>query len=132
MTNETDPTGRKANEPGAKLDHGKAPVAQGAIAYFPRALRAVAEVSAVGAAKYTWNGWESVPDGISRYENAMARHQIAASAEAGFENRNVARDKDTGLLHAAHTAWNALAVLELILREDEDAAIELKATHERK
>jgi len=28
------------------------------------------------------------------------------------------RDKDTQLLHAAHAAWNALARLELMLREE--------------
>lgn len=118
---ESDPHGRKANEPGAKLDAGKAPVAQGVIAYFPRALTAVAEVSGAGAAKYTWNGWESVPDGIARYENAFSRHQVNAAAEGGFANRNIARDQDTDLLHLAHMAWNVLAVLELTLRDLEEA-----------
>jgi len=118
---EADPSGKKPFEPGAKLDLGKAPVAQGATAYFPRAIAAVAEVSAFGASKYAWNGWETVSDGITRYENALARHQIAAAAEGGFENRHTSADKDSGLLHAAHAAWNALAVLELILREQEAA-----------
>jgi hypothetical protein len=31
-------------------------------------------------------------------------------------------DPDSGLLHAAHTAWGALARLELILREKEKNA----------
>jgi hypothetical protein len=29
-------------------------------------------------------------------------------------------DKDSGLLVAAHTAWNALARLELMLKEEEE------------
>ena len=29
-------------------------------------------------------------------------------------------DPDSGLMHAAHTAWGALARLELILREEEN------------
>lgn len=118
---EADPTGKQPHEPGAKLDAGKVPAARGTVAYFPRALLAVAEVSAVGAAKYSWNGWENVEDGISRYEDALTRHQLYAASEGGFESRNVARDQDTGLLHLAHMAWNVLAVLELVLREQEGA-----------
>lgn len=104
---ESDPTGRSSHTPGAKLDAGKVPILQGALAYFPNALREVAQVSYVGAKKYTWKGWESVPDGINRYGNALARHLLATELY----------DADTGCLHAAQVAWNALARLELILRE---------------
>lgn len=107
--NEIDPTGRTSKEPGAKLDLGKSPVYRGCIDYFPRALKAVAQVSEVGAKKYTWKGWETVPDGINRYSDALVRHLMSS------ENL----DKDTGLLHSAQVAWNALAVLELTLRETE-------------
>ena len=107
---ETDPTGASPNEPGAKLDSGKAPVLRGVVGYFPRALEAVANVSAFGASKYTWRGWESVPDGVSRYGDAMVRHLTKEAAEGEA-------DRDSGLLHAAHAAWNALARLELLLRE---------------
>lgn len=107
---ETDPNGIAPNLPGAKLDSGKPPILRGVLQYFPRAVEAVAEVSAFGAAKYTWNGWETVPDGIARYGDALARHQIKEATEG-------ASDRDSGLLHAAHAAWNALARLELILRE---------------
>jgi len=109
MLGEADPTGRRPHEPGAKLDAGKAPVVRGALHYFPRALAAVAEVSAYGARKYTWRGWETVPDGVARYSDALGRHLLAE----GYEER----DGDTGLLHAAHAAWNALARLELMLRK---------------
>jgi hypothetical protein len=109
---ESDPTGRAPHEPGAKLDAGKAPVLRGLLAYFPRACRAVADVSAHGAGKYTWRGWETVPDGIDRYGDALVRHLLTEDE----------RDRDSGLLHAAHAAWNALARLELILREQERQA----------
>lgn len=109
---ETDPNGRNPHEPGAKLDAGKTPVFQGCIDYFPRAVREVAAVSAFGASKYAWKGWETVPDGVNRYSNAMVRHLIS---EATGESL----DGDSGLLHKAHCAWNAMAVLELALRERE-------------
>lgn len=98
-------------DPGAKLDQGKVDVMRGAIQYFPRALKAVAEVSEVGAKKYSWKGWEKVPDGIVRYGAALGRHLMAE----GYEEV----DADTGCLHAAQVAWNALARLELILKERE-------------
>jgi hypothetical protein len=111
---ESDPTGAQPHEPGAKLDAGKAPVFRGAIDYFPRALEAVAAISAFGASKYTWRGWESVPDGINRYSDALARHLVKQRIEGD-------NDADSGMLHAAHAAWNALARLELILRQQETA-----------
>ena len=95
-----------------KYDAGKPPVFQGAIDYFPRAIEAVAGISAFGASKYAWRGWEGVDDGYNRYSNAMARHLIKKAVEGDF-------DSDSGLLHDAHTAWNALARLELYLRENE-------------
>lgn len=97
--------------PGAvKYDAGKAPVFRGAVAYFPRAIQAVASVSAFGATKYAWSGWRHVPDGLNRYSDAMVRHMLAEA-----EGQDL--DPDSGLLHAAHTGWNALARLELILQE---------------
>lgn len=109
---EADPTGRNPHEPGAKLDAGKSPVRRGLLEYFPRACMAVAEVSASGARKYTWGGWQSVPDGIDRYGDAGARHICRAAIEGHT-------DPDYGHLHAAHEAWNAMARLELLLRERE-------------
>lgn len=111
---EKDPTGRNPHEPGAKLDHGKAEVWQGAIEYFPRAIAKISEVSGFGARKYTWKGWETVPNGVERYSNAMIRHFL-------YEGAGERDDPDSGFLHAAHAAWNAMARLELMLREMEDA-----------
>lgn len=113
---ESDPTGRQAKDPGSKLDAGKPPVMRGVIQYFPRALMAVSLVSLKGAEKYTWRGWETVPDGPNRYGDALARHLVLEDIEGEY-------DKDTGLLHAAQAAWNALARLELILREQEAAGV---------
>jgi hypothetical protein len=106
---QTDPTGRSPHDPGAKLDAGKSPVYQGLLDYFPRACLAVAEVSAAGAAKYAWKGWETVPDGINRYSNALGRHIINKAIEGKYDPE--------GFLHSAQIAWNALATLELELRE---------------
>lgn len=113
LVSETDPHGRKPNEAGAKLDIGKSPIRRGLLEYFPRACLAVAEVSAFGAKKYTWGGWKSVPEVIDRYGDAEMRHVVKAAIEGE-------RDKDSGLLHAAHEAWGALARLELILKEREE------------
>lgn len=109
---ESDPNRKTPNSPGAKLDAGKSPVRRGLLEYFPRACMAVADVSAFGAKKYTWNGWASVPGGLERYGDAEVRHICKAAIEGDT-------DKDSGLLHAAHEAWGALARLEFLLREKE-------------
>ena len=98
---EVDPNGKNANEPGAKLDSGKvrpALVIQG----FRKALLAISEVGTFGAAKYTDDGWKSVPDGRKRYEDALYRHLLAEGV-----------DEQSGLPHLAHAAWNLLAMMEL-------------------
>jgi len=115
---ETDPRGLSAKQPGAKLDKGKVDVLRGAIQYFPNALEAVAHVSELGARKYSWMGWRSVPDGIRRYGAALARHLVYEAD---------ARDTGAGglgpdVLHAAQVAWNALARLELIIQEENEKA----------
>lgn len=92
------------------MDAGKAAILRGVIGYFPQALEAVAQVSAFGASKYTWNGWRSVPDGPARYGDALVRHLTKEFVEG-------ANDSDSGLAHAAHAAWNALARLELLIAE---------------
>lgn len=110
-TAEVDPNGKGTHELGAKLDFGKPPVFRGALSYFPRSIAAIARVSAVGARKYAWKGWESVDDGFNRYSDALARHILAESREDV--------DQDTGCLHAEQVAWNACARLELLLKERE-------------
>jgi hypothetical protein len=111
---EADPSGMKASQPGAKLDAGKVDVLRGCILYFPAALAAVAQVSEFGARKYSWEGWRSVPDGINRYGAALARH-LCHKPDAVDSGPG-----GTNLLHAAQVAWNALARLELIIKEQND------------
>ena len=96
---------------GVKFDEGKSPVWQGLLDYFPLACKAVANVSAAGAAKYAWKGWESVPDGINRYRNALGRHIVDEASQGTYDPE--------GFRHLAQQAWNALAALELTLREEE-------------
>lgn len=115
MTEEKDPTGKTIGQPGCKVDAGKAPVLQGFLHYFPRAVLAVAEISAFGVQKgYAWNSWETVENGINRYGDAQARHLVKEAIEGPL-------DSQSQKLHAAHEAWNAMARLELLCREDEPA-----------
>ena len=96
---------------GVKHDGGKTRPSL-VILSMSRALQAVSEVATFGAEKYTDDGWCQVPDGMRRYTDAMLRHQLA---EACGE----ANDSESGLAHAAHIAWNALARLDLMLRTSE-------------
>lgn len=105
---EADPNGISAHAPGAKLDAGKVRPSL-IINGFARALLAVGEVGTFGANKYTENGWMEVQDGIKRYTDAKDRHRLKSAFELV--------DPDSNLLHLAHEAWNALAVLELTLRQ---------------
>jgi len=114
---EIDPNGKNPHESGAKLDFGKSPVYQGLIDYFPRACSAVANVSAAGAEKYAWKGWEDVPDGYNRYKNAQHRHALKRAIEGPYDSDFNKLGKH--ILHDAQEAWNALAALELYLREQE-------------
>lgn len=115
---EADPNGIQPSIAGAKLDAGKVDVLRGAIQYFPNALTAVAHVSELGAVKYSWKGWQSVPDGIRRYGAALARH-LRFEADAVDSGPGGLGDQ---VLHASQVAWNALARLELILAEKEKQA----------
>ncbi len=104
-----------AEPPGQKLDTGKPPVFRGLATYFPRALLAVAGVSAFGQQKYgEWGGWVRVDDGPRRYADALLRHTLQRASGQEF-------DDESKLRHAAQAAWNALAVLELELRAVEQA-----------
>lgn len=102
---------KNLNVDGAKDDGGK-PDPGIIFEGFPRALLAVAEVGTFGAKKYTRGGWQSVPDGVTRYSAAMGRHYLAEAIDPeGI-------DEDSGSLHMAQVAWNALARLELYLRNN--------------
>lgn len=104
---ESDPTGRAAHEPGAKLDDGKVR-ADLVLDGFSLALLEVARVATYGAKKYSENGWQEVPDGVKRYRAAGDRHRLCRKGQT--------HDQETSLMHLAHEAWNRLAELELALR----------------
>ena len=97
---------------GKKADQGKRPLFQGMFLYFRHALEAVAATSQYGQIKYDVpyrdENWSRV-DNPDRYRDALLRH-MAAELDAEY-------DPESGLLHAAHTAWNALAILERKLRD---------------
>lgn len=104
---ERDPYNLSPHTPGAKLDANK-PDCDLVFSNFSNALLEVAKVGTAGAIKYTDNGWESVPDGIRRYRSAIYRHLLSSKF----------LDDDSGMPHMAHAAWNCLAVLELLLRTE--------------
>ena len=98
---------------GIKKDNGKVRPSL-VLSDMPRALLAVAEVATFGAEKYSDGNWLHVDGALSRYTDAKDRHRLQGGIEA--------RDSESGLLHAAHEAWNALAVLELMIRSSERVA----------
>lgn len=119
MTTEKDPLGKDQHEPGAKLDDGK--ILAGLISNFGQALLEVAKISTYGAKKYTRGGWQHVPDGVTRYNDAFWRHLL----EQGGDLDKL--DKDSGLLLQAQIVWNALATLELYIRNKKTpTVIEMK------
>ena len=80
---------------------------------FARALLAVAEVTTYGMNKYNQPGsWRLIENALVRYEDALGRHDLLGQLEE--------RCPESGLLHLAHRAWNALAILELALTSQPD------------
>jgi hypothetical protein len=73
-----------------------------------RALWDVAKVMTFGANKYNDNNWRQ-PGSLQRYIGSAMRHLNAMQRGEDF-------DSDTGLLHAAHLACNALFILEALLQ----------------
>lgn len=108
---EEDPHGLSSSMAGAKMDCYK-PDLDLVLGDFNRALAAVGSVGTFGAAKYSRSGWLAVPNGIPRYSSALLRHFFSSKYEMV--------DKDSNLLHLSHLAWNALAILELTLRQESD------------
>jgi Domain of unknown function (DUF5664) len=105
---EVDPNGIDQHAAGAKLDAGKQRPAL-IVDAMPRAIAGVVSVGTFGANKYSDGGWLEVQGGIERYRDAQLRHE---SKRAMGE----AKDKDSGLPHDFHIAWNVLAQVELKAR----------------
>ena len=97
-------------EKGVKLDTGK-PRMDLVLGGFSKALLEVGRVGTFGADKYSDNGWQYVDNGIERYLSAMIRHYL------NYKTGELT-DKESGLSHLSHMAWNALAVLQLDMEPD--------------
>lgn len=94
-----------STEKGVKLDNGKLRLGL-VFGGFATGLKEVGAVGTFGANKYTDNGWQTVPDGVERYKDALFRHLFAWLS--GEET-----DEESGCRHLAHAAWNCLALLTL-------------------
>ena len=92
---------------GTKDDKQK-PMPRLVLGTMARALLEVSKVATFGAEKYSPDNWLKVENGLDRYTDAKDRHRLEGAISE--------YDSESGLLHAAHEAWNALAVLELKLR----------------
>ena len=101
---------------GKKYDNGKSMVGT-LCRVFPRALLGVGQCIEFGTHKYpNPDNWKLVDGAFTRYQDSMMRHYLKFLA--GQE-----KDSETNLLHLKHMVWNALAVLELYLMENEDETL---------
>lgn len=66
----------------------------------------IVRVYTSGASKYGENTWQGLEDGYNRYKAAMFRHLVE------YEKGNT-KDEETGCLHLAQVAWNAIAMLHI-------------------
>ena len=95
---------------GKKYDTGKnrmGLVLQG----FSNALWEVGRVGTFGCTKYGENSWQNLDNAKSRYLDALCRHLFKH-----LQGEKV--DDESGLLHLQHMCWNALALLEFELKDD--------------
>ena len=97
--------------PGMKYDEGK-PNLSLVFGGFNKALLDVGYIGTFGARKYTPNGWKDVENLYERYSSALLRHMFAAMSTRVKD----IYDNETGRLHLAHVAWNALALTEHMLK----------------
>ena len=101
---------------GKKYDSGKSMVGT-LCRVFPHALLGVGQCIEFGTHKYpNPDNWKLVENAFTRYQDSMMRHYLKFLA--GQE-----KDSETKLLHLKHMVWNALAVLELYLMENEDETL---------
>ena len=66
----------------------------------------IVKVYTAGAKKYGPDRWQNLDNGFQRYKAAMLRHLVE------YEKGNRI-DADTGCMHLAQVAWNAIAMLHL-------------------
>lgn len=93
---------------GKKYDSGKSMVGT-LCRVFPRALLGVGRCIEFGTRKYPKpDNWKLVEGAMERYQDSLMRHYLKFLA-------GEITDKETGILHLCHMAWNTLAILELYL-----------------
>lgn len=90
-----------------------------------RELEEIARVYTAGAKKYGPNRWQNLPDGYQRYKGALLRH--LTELEKGNDI-----DEDTGCMHAAQIAWNAIAMLHFKMNEMENKNVMILSEEEKK
>ena len=74
-------------------------------------IEKIVEVYHFGAQKYAPNTWKQLEDGENRYRGALLRHLVE------HEKGNL-RDDESGLLHAQHLCWNAIALLHFAIEKE--------------
>lgn len=99
---------------GVKTDSSKVDISV-LFKQFPRALTAVAEASAYGHNKYRETdkdmlNFTRVDNAESRYRGALMRHERDRYTDGYL-------DSESNLPHIYHKAWNALAELEMHLKD---------------
>ena len=104
----------KVMEKGVKNDSGKLPYYIVLFKQFPLALQEVMKCSAAGNNKYhktdkDWQNFARVEGADTRYKNAMLRHMGETGSVKDMEEYG-------GMTHEAAVVWNALADLEVSLR----------------
>lgn len=69
-------------------------------------MEEIVKVFHAGAEKYGANNWQNLPNGYERYKAALFRHLL--EHEKGHW-----KDDETGCIHLAQVAWNAIAMLHI-------------------
>lgn len=82
---------------------------------FPRAMLAIAVVTAYGAEKHAPRGWQTFdPEyGLNYHIGKLGRHLLDRELHGEINH------SDGSVLHAAQAAWNALALLENVVKLQE-------------
>lgn len=76
-------------------------------------IEKLVEVFHFGAKKYSPGSWMHLENGDRRYHAALLRHLTA-------HEKGELYDKESGLLHLAHCAWNALAILHFAIEKEKN------------
>lgn len=87
-------------------------------------LTEIAKVLTFGAEKYKENSWQTVKNSYERYRGSLLRHMAAMQAGKIL-------DEESGLLHAAHLACNAIFLLWFVLHKEVNDEIARKETEKQ-